>query len=440
MSDCRIAINLQEWETRHPKPGSELSGVFLEDDPRVQHFAQHVYKSGMIGVEELRNGLCLRAYSHVGRIRLGQIVITIRPKIENLRLLHLLVYAYGLRDLQRFSPTEFSIEDLTFQDLLIFQLSIEARELILRGLHKKYVPVAQDLSSPRGKINIQKIAQNCTPARTELPCIHYPRIEDCLINRVLLEGLFLGANLTDDPALKINLHRLTSILKESVSRVRLTRDLLKKLRRDMNRLNKAYGPSIAIIEMLLESKGISLDSDENMRIFPGFLFDMNKFFQDILYKFLRENLSGLMVQHEYSLRNTIDYLPEFNPQKRSAMVPRPDFVIFKGSELVSILDAKYRDLWEHPLPREMLYQVGIYAVSQGLNGTATILYPSSIPEAREARIGINVNDPVHGKGLAQVVLRPVDLNYLEKLVFASHKYDNCENERKSYANKLAFGY
>jgi 5-methylcytosine-specific restriction enzyme subunit McrC len=146
------------------------------------------------------------------------------------------------------------------------------------------------------------------------------------------------------------------------------------------------------------------------------------------------------VQHEYSLRNTIDYLPEFNPQKRSAMVPRPDFVIFKGPKLVSILDAKYRDLWVHPLPTEMLYQLGIYAVSQGLNGTATILYPSSIPEAREAKIGINVNDPVHGKGLAQVVLRPVDLNYLEKLVFASRKYDNCENERKSYANKLAFGY
>jgi hypothetical protein len=39
-----------------------------------------------------------------------------------------------------------------------------------------------------------------------------------------------------------------------------------------------------------------------------------------------------------------------------------------------------------------------------------------------------------------LVTHDLDLNYLEKLVFASHKYDNFENERKSYANKLAFGY
>jgi 5-methylcytosine-specific restriction enzyme subunit McrC len=70
MSDYKIAINLQEWETKYPNPRSELSRIFLEDDPRVQLFAQRVDKSGMIGVEELRNGLCLKAYSYVGRIRL----------------------------------------------------------------------------------------------------------------------------------------------------------------------------------------------------------------------------------------------------------------------------------------------------------------------------------------------------------------------------------
>ena len=433
------SICLNEWETTSPKPGNELFGLFLEENDEIKKIAKYLSNSKLIEINNgYKNGLHLKAFSFVGRLRLGNIQITIRPKISGLRLLHLLQYAYNLRDLKLFPNSRFNSEDKTFQDLLIYQLSLEANELLSRGLHRKYARVHERLSSPRGRINIQEIARRYDPTRTSLPCAHYPRLEDCLINQVLLEGLHLCMLLTENLALKSELHRLISIFQESVSQIRLDRDIIKRTRCELDRLTRAYNPSINIIEMIFESKGFSLDDNQNLATLPGFLFDMNDFFQTLLHRFLRENLQAFSVYHEYSFRDMLSYISDYNPRNRNSMAPRPDFVIFRGSNLISIIDAKYRDLWEKNLPRDMLYQLAIYAVSQGLDGRATILYPTIGSEAREARIGIKIKDPIHGSGQAQVILRPVNLVYLEELISCSGKNTNS-SERMAYAKKLVFG-
>jgi hypothetical protein len=77
-------------------------------------------------------------------------------------------------------------------------------------------------------------------------------------------------------------------------------------------------------------------------------------------------------------------------------VQKPDFVIRRGHRIAAILDAKYRDLWENPLPPEMLYQFIALCPASTVHGRkAVILYPTLSSEAREQAILIRAYKRVY---------------------------------------------
>ena len=91
---------------------------------------------------------------------------------------------------------------------------------------------------------------------------------------------------------------------------------------------------------------------------------------------------------------------------------------------MQILDAKYRDLWDKSLPRDILYQLAVYAASGIGNHTSTILYPAlnDVPSLQL----INITNPLTQEHMAKILMKPINL------VKTAHFIENGKIEQMSH--------
>lgn len=429
-------VNLTEWETREPTKGSPLAGPVLANYPAAQRLAESLTRDGRIEILELARGLELRASSFVGRFALGELLITIRPKISGVPLMNLLRYAYRLRHLQLFEEVGYATSQASFEDLLIHQLAAESSELLSRGLHRDYLRTESMLASPHGRIDFGGFMQVAANAGVALPCVHHPRGEDTCLNRVLHGGLEIAARMTLDRELGGRVRRLAKSFDGRITPRQLDVAGFAEAWHSLDRRTSAYRPALTLIQMLLNTQGAALTDTTSPIPAAGFLFDMNRFFQALLSRFLSENLDGYEVQDERVLRGVFRYDPAHNPRNRRSPLLRPDFLVMRNHKVEALLDAKYRDLWERHLPREMLYQLALYALGQESgNRRATIIYPSLEHAARQQVV--LVKDPLRGTSAAEIILRPVNLLRLEQLL--RNKGVHARRRRSAFAEYLTFG-
>jgi 5-methylcytosine-specific restriction enzyme subunit McrC len=321
----------------------------------------------------------------------------------------------GQRDISTIDETLTPTAHFGFHDLLIAMLVEEVDELLHGGLARRYSARSERMASPRGRILFNEIIRGGGITEARLPCRHFERSVDWHLNRVLRAGLGAAALMTQDRELRRRIHRLSDLFGEVAQLDRLAVEDIDRAERGLTRLTAANAAALTIIRLLKDMQGVILESAEGIIQTPGFLFDMNRFFQALLLRFLKENTAVFRIEGERAIANVFNYSADANPRRRGAPKPRPDYALFQKNEVYCFADAKYRDVWEKGLPAEWLYQLSIYALASPAQ-VSILLYATTATQARDERIEIRQPVVWSNKGPALVILRPVLLPKLAELV------------------------
>ncbi len=428
----RFVVGMTEWDQVGPANDSRLKGCSLANDAQSRRLADTL--RGRLDIREGYEGLEIASTSFVGRVDIGPLRISITPKLPAMPLAHLLSYAYGLRDLATIEETHAPTTRYGLVDLLIALLTAEVEELLHRGLARCYVPVSEKLESPRGRLLIDQIIRKGGVREARLPCRHFERRANWHLNRVLRTGLEVAARMAEDRDLRRQTHQLSARFGDVERLARLDIDDIERAERELTRLTAANRPALTIIRLLHDTLGLAFDFAEHSNRMPGFLFDMNMFFQRLLSRFLHDNLTGTRIADEVPIRNLFAYAPGGNPKRRRAPAPRPDYALFHGSTLYAFVDAKYRDIWERGLPAEWLYQLSLYSLASPRQ-VSVLLYASMAADARDERVDVRQPITWSDEGPASVILRPVPLPYLAELL-APDRFAAFARKRRELANQF----
>ena len=312
--------------------------------------------------------------SHVGALEIGNLSVSIRPKLPIGRVLHLASYAMGKID---FREERFDFVDApSLVEALIPALVAAANRAFARGLLHGYRTEEESLHTVRGRIRINEQIRRRFGIPVPVEVRYDEFTDDVLANRLVKAATARLGRLRIRPESRRGLASVAARL-ENVSLVEFALNAVPEVRFD--RLNGHYREVVTLARLILRHATIEIERG-SVRA-AGFLMDMNAVFQEFVTRALRESLGV----SERTLRSD-EGIGRITLDMEKEIPLKPDLSWWNGQTCTFVGDAKYKNIEDRPVPNADLYQLLAYAIALDLPG-GLLIYAHG--EAAEAVYQVN---------------------------------------------------
>ena len=389
VGSIQVLPTLREWETR------SFRGVRLSSADRALVERLGDAGEGRLQIDELRDGLRVRARSWIGVVRLETVEIRIVPKLagDHLGLVRLLEFTSGLEGLWRFETD--SLVEVAGDSLLdlVALLFAEATEgVVRRGLMAGYIEREEALGVVRGRILPDRQMLQRFGQLDRIICRFDELEHDIDENRLLVAALRAAARRVITPSVHRRLGRLRAVLEPVCDPTGLD---LRMLRREItyNRLNAHYEQAHGLAWFVLRALGINDLLDPGSTRSFAFLLDMNLLFERFVERLVGRVLDSRLYQVDAQVAHSSIIWDETTQRPYSRV--RPDLVVRRRGTVDHRLaiDAKYKLYDDRRVAPSDIYQTFLYAYAlssrgTGASPTALLLYPASSSERRPIRLKV----------------------------------------------------
>ncbi|MFH8386862.1 McrC family protein [Kitasatospora sp. NPDC018058] len=325
----------------------------------------------------------VRALNKVGAMRIGDLELRIAPKLPIRRLFFLLGYAADPSGIK--IPTGGQVEIGEEADLLpavAHAFERQTDQAIRQGLLQGYRHTEESTTVVRGRIREPEQLRRHFGLALPVEVAYDEYTPDIAENQLLPAAAHRLLRLPD---IHVDVRRRLLALRGRLAGVEALTVGRPLPRWRPSRLNTRYHPALRLAELILA--GASVEHTAGTVRVEGFLFDMNKVFEDFVGAALREALRERGGRTELQAKG-------IHLDEAETVLMRPDLLWYDDADrVVAVVDAKYKAERPKGFPEADLYQLLAYCAALRLPAGHLIYAKGNAPHAahRIRNTGIQIH-------------------------------------------------